>query len=219
LTIGSAIRSTRAEMKQFWLLVALMMGLLLGMWALAVHLELPLATDPSPWLSDGGWLEALIGVGLLVIDSLLPIPSSLVMIAHGALFGIALGSCLSMIGSLLGAWVGFWIGRRGGPLMARLVPQADRERANRMFDDWGDLAIVVSRPLPVVAETLVIVAGTTSMGWRRLTAATLFGSLPASLLYALTGATAADLDSALLVFGLVMLVAVVFWLVGKRFRS
>lgn len=39
--------------------------------------------------------------------------------------------------------------------------------------------------------------------------------LPAALLYALTGATARNLDNAALVFGLVLLVAGLFWMIGK----
>ena len=104
-------------------------------------------------------------------------------------------------------------------MLARLVPPAERARSDRLFEQWGDLAILVSRPVPIVAETLAVVAGTTSMGWTRLTVATLAGSLPACLLYALTGATAANLDNSLLVFGLVMFVATLFWLVGRRLRS
>jgi uncharacterized membrane protein YdjX (TVP38/TMEM64 family) len=45
--------------------------------------------------------------------------------------------------------------------------------------------------------------------------AALAGSIPGALLYALTGALAASFRNGALVFGLVLLVAVVFWLVGS----
>jgi uncharacterized membrane protein YdjX (TVP38/TMEM64 family) len=44
--------------------------------------------------------------------------------------------------------------------------------------------------------------------------ASFVGSLPPALLYALTGATTAALTSGVLMFGLVLLVAGIFWLVG-----
>ena len=44
--------------------------------------------------------------------------------------------------------------------------------------------------------------------------AALLGSLPPALLYALSGATAAALTNGVLVFGLVLLVAGIYWLVG-----
>jgi uncharacterized membrane protein YdjX (TVP38/TMEM64 family) len=76
------------------------------------------------------------------------------------------------------------------------------------------LAIVVTRPVPLLAEIVAIMAGTSSLGWRQAALATVVGSLPPALLYALTGATAAALTSGVLAFGLVLLVAGVFWLVG-----
>ena len=92
----------------------------------------PLPTDPSPWLECCGLFAALVGVGLLVIDVALPAPSGLVMVAHGALFGAAVGTLLSVVGSTGAALVGFALGRRGGPLLARLVPPEERVRANRL---------------------------------------------------------------------------------------
>jgi uncharacterized membrane protein YdjX (TVP38/TMEM64 family) len=77
----------------------------------------------------------------------------------------------------------------------------------------------VTRPVPILAETLAILAGTSPMRWRRMIAATFAGSLPAALIYALAGATARSLDNVALVFGLVLAVAGVFWLVGKRLGS
>jgi uncharacterized membrane protein YdjX (TVP38/TMEM64 family) len=112
------------------------------------------------------------------------------------------------------ALVGFSLGRRGGPLLARLVPPEERARADYILSRWGTLAIVVTRPVPLLAETVAIMAGTSPLGWRCVALAALFGSLPPALLYALSGATAAALTSGVLVFGLVLLIAGIFWLVG-----
>src|SRR6185295_432654 len=109
-------------------------------------------------------------------------------------------------------------GRRGGPLLARLVPEDERRRADSLLQRWGDLAVVVTRPVPILAETLSILAGASPMSWGTMVAATLAGSLPAALLYALTGATARSLDNVALVFTLVLAVAGLFWFVGKRLK-
>ncbi|HEX2223177.1 MAG TPA: VTT domain-containing protein [Thermoanaerobaculia bacterium] len=201
-------------MTRFWILTGTMMAVFLGLFGLAEALRVPLLTDPSPWLSGGGFAAALIGFGLLVGDVLLPVPSSLLMIAHGALFGVVGGTLLSLAGSLGAGLLGFALGRRGGPLLARLVPDEERRRADALLQRWGDLAIVVTRPIPILAETVAVLAGTSPLGWGRMALATLAGSLPAALLYALTGATAARMDNLVLVFGLVLLVAGVFWALG-----
>ena len=205
-------------MKRYWTLTFLMMLTFLALFGLAEWLHVPLLTDPDPWMARGGWAAALIGVGLLIADVLLPVPASLVMIAHGALFGFVWGSALSLAGALGAGVFGFWLGRRGGPLVDRLVPADERRRADALLRSWGDLAVVVTRPVPILAETLAILAGTSPMTWPRMLAATLGGSLPAALIYALTGATARKLNDVPLVFVLVLLVAGLFWAVGKRLR-
>ncbi len=202
-------------MKRYWAVAGLMLGLFLILFLLVEVLGVPLMTDPSPWMERGGMLSALVGVGLLVTDVVLPVPSSLVMVAHGALFGVVVGTLLSLVGSVGAALVGFAVGRRGGPLLSRLVSAEERERADRLLTRWGALAIVVTRPVPLLAETVVILAGTSPLGWGRAALAALAGSLPAALLYALTGALAASFQSSALVFGLVLLVAGLFWLIGR----
>ncbi len=82
-----------------------------------------------------------VGVGLLIADVLLPVPSSIVMIAHGALFGVVYGTLLSLIGGTGATLVGFALGRRGGPLLARVVSREERTRADCLLRRWGALAI------------------------------------------------------------------------------
>lgn len=159
------------------------------------------------------------GVGLLIADVLLPVPSSLIMIAHGALFGVVYGTLLSLLGGAGATLVGFALGRRGGLLLARIVSQEERTRADRLLRRWGALAIVVTRPIPVLAETTAILAGTSSMNWSRALLAGVAGSLPGALLYALTGALATSFASGVLVFGLVLVIAAVFWLVGHKLEQ
>jgi uncharacterized membrane protein YdjX (TVP38/TMEM64 family) len=205
-------------MKRYWVdaipFLALFLILLI-LFLLSEALGIPLLTDPTPVLERGGVLGALVGVGLLVVDVALPVPSSLVMVTHGALFGVAIGTLLSLVGSTGAALVGFAIGRRGGPLLARLVSANERGRANRLLTRWGMLAIIVTRPVPLLAETTAVVVGSSPLGWGRMALAALAGSFPGALFYALTGAVAARIQNGVLVFGLVLLVVSSFWLVGR----
>ena len=203
-------------MKRYLLVTAAMMGTFLLLFALVEALHLPLLTDSSISLAGFGAFAAPVGVGLLVADVVLPVPSSLVMVANGALFGITLGTLLSLAGTLGAGLFGFYLGRRGGPLLDRLVPAKERERANGLLDRWGDVAVVATRPVPILAETVAILAGASPMSWRRMTLATAAGALPCSLLYAVVGATAASLDSTAAAFALVLALAGIFWLIGRR---
>ena len=208
--------SIEGRIRRYWAISGLILACLLLLFLLVEALDLPLLTDPSPWLAGGGVAAALVGVGLLVVDVVLPVPSNLVMIAHGALFGVAIGTLLSLVGSTGAALVGFAIGRRGGPLLARLLSPAERAYADRLLTRWGALAIVVTRPVPLVAELVTILAGASPLGWGRAMLAVLLGSLPAALLYALAGAASASLEAGALVFALVLLLGAVFGLVARR---
>jgi uncharacterized membrane protein YdjX (TVP38/TMEM64 family) len=202
-------------MKRYWAITGLMLGAFLILFLLVEALGVPFLIDPTSRLEHGGVVAALIGVGLLVADVALPVPSSLVMVAHGALFGVAVGTLLSLLGSVGAALLGFALGRRGGRLLERLVPPEERAEADRLLCRWGALAIIVTRPVPLLAETVAILAGASPMGWGQAAAAAGAGSLPVALLYALTGAVTASFQHGALMFGLVLLVAGVFWVIGR----
>lgn len=202
-------------MKRYLLTVTAIMVFFLMIFFVVEALGIQLLSDPMSWLKKGGALAACLGVGLLIADVLLPVPSSLVMVAHGALFGVVPGTFLSLAGSVGAALIGFAIGRRGGRLMERIVPAQERAKANYLLERWGSLAIIVTRPVPVLAETVTIVAGTSSLSWSKLVSASVFGSLTPAFLYALTGAAVANFQSTALMFGVVLLAATLFWTVGR----
>jgi len=202
-------------MKRYLLLMAVLMALFLILFFMVEALGVPLLSDPTPWMKHGGVLAAVLGVGLLIADVLLPVPSSLVMVAHGALFGVVLGTLLSLLGSVGAALFGFAIGRRGGKFLNRVVTPAEQSRANQLLARWGALAIIVTRPIPLLAETVAIMSGASSLGWGTVALASFAGSLPPALLYALTGAAVANFQNTSLMFGVVLLVAGVFWLIGR----
>jgi uncharacterized membrane protein YdjX (TVP38/TMEM64 family) len=203
-------------MKRYISIIALMLTFFLMLFIIVEALGVPLLTDPTPWMNQGGVFAAILGVGLLIADVLLPVPSSLVMVAHGALFGIVTGTLLSLLGSVGASMFGFAIGRRGGKFLERVVTHEERLRADRLLNRWGVLAVIVTRPIPLLAETVAIMAGASPLGWGSVILASLAGSLPAALLYALTGATVVNFESTTLMFGVVLLIAGFFWFIGNR---
>ncbi len=204
-------------MRRYWILTGAMLAFFLATFGIMEAMHVSFLQDPTQWMQGyGGWGAAALGVGLLIADVFLPVPSSLVMIAHGALFGIPIGTALSLAGSVGAAWLGFGVGRRGGPMLARMVTPSEMVKADGLLKKWGAMAIVITRPIPLLAETVSILAGASPMSWGKLTLASVAGSLPAALLYALTGATAKGFANSILMFGVVILIAGIFWLVGKR---
>lgn len=204
-------------MRRYWILTGSLLVFFLATFGLMEAMHVKWLQDPTQWMQGyGGWEAAALGVGLLIADVFLPVPSSLVMIAHGAVFGIPIGTGLSLIGNLGAAWLGFGVGRRGGPMLARMVTQEEMGKADALLKKWGAMAIVITRPIPLLAETVTILAGASPMGWGKLTLASLAGSLPAALLYALTGAAANGFANGFVMFGMLILIAGIFWFVGRK---
>jgi membrane protein DedA with SNARE-associated domain len=141
--------------------------------------------------------------GLMLIDAVLPAASELVMVYGGAvaagafagqevvLFGRELDSGLpaylaialgGTVGYVLGSILGWAIGLYGGrPFIERrgrwlhLGPER-LERADRLFERYGDLTVLVGRVLPVVRSFVAIPAGVARMPLGRYTLLTIPGS-------------------------------------------
>lgn len=197
--------------------VVLALGLILVLGAVFVVVEalgVPLLTDPTPWLKIGGVTGALLGTGLLVADVLLPVPSSVVMVGYGSLYGVLIGTLLSLLGSVGAATFGFLLGRRGGVWLARFFPGEARQQAERVLGRYSLLAITLTRPVPLLAETMVVLAGTSQLPLWQVVLASALGSLPASLLYAIAGASAAH-TSWLWMIVVLLISTALMWLIGR----
>ena len=202
-------------MTRYLAVVATVLALLLVGFLVAEAFDLPLLTDPTPGLARGGVPGAGLTVALLAADAVLPLPASLVMVASGALYGTVTAALLALGGRVLGAMIGYAIGRRGGPLVARLVPREGRDRADALLRRWGPLAIVVTRPVPLVAETMTILAGASSVGWGRVALAALVGSVPEAVLYAGSGALARGAGEAAGTWVVLLVLVGILWMVGR----
>ena len=202
-------------MKAYSILFFVLLCFFLLLFLLVEQFQVPLLSDPSAVLNRGGFIAAVVGTGLLTSDIVLPVPSSLIMIANGALFGLVLGGVLSLLGGLGSSLLGFWIGRRSTRLVQRFVPEDERRQADRLMERWGMIAIIATRPIPLVSETLSIVAGGTSLRWRAMVGASVLGLAPGAAIYAATGVYAVTLESSVWSFVVVLAVALMFWLAGK----
>lgn len=107
------------------------------------------------WLSasgDSALRFGATGAGLLAIDVLLPIPSSLIGALLGGRLGFGAGFAWGFAGLCLGNLVGYGLGRLMPARFASEVPEAPA------------LSLVfLSRPVPVLAEAVAITAGAERM--------------------------------------------------------
>jgi membrane protein DedA with SNARE-associated domain len=141
---------------------------------------------------------------LMLIDAVFPAASELVMLYAGAvaagvfssahhvsLFGAKIGfgagayvvmALAGTLGYLVGSIIGWWVGLRGG---RRLLERHGRwlhlgperlERAERWFDRWGNVGVLIGRLTPLVRSFVSIPAGVFEMRLAPYSVLTLIGS-------------------------------------------
>lgn len=208
-------------MKRSVVLVLIVAGLIV---ASKVLIENVLGFDLEPlvaaWLHEPGLGSAAVIIGLLAADVFLPVPSSIIMVMSGAAFGVLWGSVFALVGSVLGEWLGFELVRKFGRRATHALASDDElESVNRFFARHGALAIVVTRPLPVVMETMSLVAGLSTMRRRVFLAASIAGTAPIVVVYAYAGAVSRQVGSLLPAAVILVAVAGAGWLWYRSRRN
>jgi uncharacterized membrane protein YdjX (TVP38/TMEM64 family) len=151
-----------------------------------------------------------LGAVFLMSDLFLPIPTTVVIGALGAVLGVAPGFFWGWLGLCLAGFLGYGLARLGGKRWAdRLSSPAEQEAYRKAFDTWGGLAVVVTRMLPILPEVFSVLAGLYGMRPGRFALAVTLGSIPPALAYAWIGAQARAHPGAA-VWGLVALTALVW---------
>ncbi len=145
-------------------------------------------------VAQNGYLAVFV---LMVLESAcVPIPSEVTMLFGGALasagfvaFGghqlnfVAVG-LVGTLGNLVGSWLAYWVGSIGGrPVVDRfgrylLIRPHEVDRAHAWFDQRGEVAVFLSRLLPVVRTFISLPAGIARMSFGKFTLYTLLGCLP-----------------------------------------
>lgn len=182
---------------------------------LALLLDLPFLSDPKEFLADNGAIAATSGVVLLALDILLPIPSSIIMATMGNLFGIAMGALLSYTGMMLSCLLGYGIGRLWGAKWMKSADPEKQKRSIQILEKWGGFALIVTRPIPVLSESVVVLSGIKKMPLKTVFVTCSIGLLPTSIFYALVGAYSTSLRSNIWSFVTVVFLALAFMLVKR----
>ncbi len=139
--------------------------------------------DPPPAAA----VVAAVEVGVLTADILLPVPSSLVTTLGGAILGVPLGTLCGWLGMTLAALVGWGLGRLlGGRAVSRLPPE-ERRFVEQFRHKAAGLLVILSRPIPLLAEAAAILVGGSGMPLMRFLPAAAAGNLAVALAWSLAG--------------------------------
>lgn len=168
------------------------------------------------WMrSFGGWAWA-VGIGLIISDIVLPVPSTAVMSALGIIYGQWIGGLVSAIGSICAGLLGYGVCRMIGPKTAeRLAEIEGFDRARTLFDHWGGWLVAGSRWLPVLPETVSFLAGLTAMSFVRYLGALTCGAVPLGFAFAYVGHQGAN--NAALTLMICSVAPLLMWLAVRPF--
>lgn len=165
------------------------------------------------WLSasdDHALRFALAGAGLLAADVFLPVPSSIV--------GTMLGARLGFGPGLAAAFLGLMAGQSAAYLVSRLVLG---KRSMELPQAPALTALFLSRPVPVLAEAVVLSAGAARMSWPQFLLACGSGNLIYAGALALNGAQllpGVPVGPGLLLPMLLPAAAWLIWRMARRFN-
>ena len=169
------------------------------------------------WLRELGPWAAAAGVGLLVADIALPIPSTIVMSALGATYGFWVGSLLSILGSMLAGLTAYGLARWAGrPAAIWIAGEDSLVRTEELFARGGAWLVLTSRWLPILPEAVACLAGLARMPFRTFFWALTVGSVPLGLTFAWIGTLTEDREGLALALSAGLPIGA--WLLSQRWR-
>jgi len=141
----------------------------------------------------GSWAWAL-GIALIWVDLLLPIPQTAVIAALGIIYGTLLGGLVGSLGLISAGVLGYGLMFTSARRFAqRLAGPQSLHKMESLFDRGGAWAIILTRSLPYsVPEAVVFLAGVAGMPMRKFIVALTLGSVPTAFVFAAIGAGLAD---------------------------
>ena len=132
-------------------------------------------------------------VAILAADVFLPVPSGPISTLAGSQLGIMLGTTVSTIGMTLGAVIAFALAKSWGrPLAERYSSPdqlADLETACAEHGVW---MLILTRPLPILAEACALLVGALQMTWRQFLSTVTISNLLIAATYAILGQQATN---------------------------
>jgi uncharacterized membrane protein YdjX (TVP38/TMEM64 family) len=143
------------------------------------------------------------------------VPSSIVSTAAGVFLGFATGAAVVWTGMMSGCLIGYALGSRGSGAARKLVGDEGIERAAGLVRRYGDMTIVLCRPVPVLAEASVVFAGLVRAPFARFARLTAISNLGIAVGYSAFGAFSLRVDSFLVAFLGALLLPGIFLLISR----
>jgi uncharacterized membrane protein YdjX (TVP38/TMEM64 family) len=138
-----------------------------------------------------GFIGFFLFIAIMALQGLLvPIPSEIVLLATGMIWGWALGGFLGVIGSMAAALLCFYVSKRGGrPLVKKFVGEKAIDMADDLIQKHGIKVIIISRFIPFISfDVISYASGLVDIDVKKYSIGTLIGSIFRAFFYSIWGA-------------------------------
>lgn len=138
-----------------------------------------------------GFLGIFLFIGIMAIQGLIvPIPSEVVLLATGMIWGWFFGGIMGIIGSMAASLLCFYISRKGGrPLAKKFVGESGLEMADKIIKKHGIKAVIVFRFIPFISfDVISYASGLVDIDIKKYSIGTLIGSIFRAFFYSIWGA-------------------------------
>ncbi|TGC09092.1 TVP38/TMEM64 family protein [Methanolobus halotolerans] len=164
---------------------------------------------------ESGSFAAVLIILFLIIDLILPMPSTVLMTFSGAFYGTFMGTLINITGSLLASLAGFVITRKLGKRWSFLDNQ-EKQSMNEWFRKWGEGILILSKMIPIASETMACFAGLTRISLSHFIILSLIGIIPVSVYYAYFGSISESFSEWLLPLFFGIAIPIIVWSILKR---
>ncbi len=130
-------------------------------------------------------------IAIMAIQGLLvPIPSELVLLTTGMIWGWLLGGIMGIIGSMGAGLLCFYVSKKGGrPLAKKFVGESAIDMVDDLIHKYGIKAIIVSRFIPFISfDVISYASGLVDIDLKKYSVGTLIGSTFRAFFYSIWGA-------------------------------
>lgn len=156
------------------------------------NVDLPDRDSLRATIADFGWWSWLVFLVAYAAIALTPIPITLMALTGGALFGVVIGSLLSVVGAMVGSMVAYWAARFLGKDLVLGLLRSHRDTLEDYLEEAGFKAVFTLRVLPGMPYWPVSYgSGALSVPFREFALASAIASVPGQISLVAVGAFAA----------------------------
>lgn len=167
-------------------------AVLVMLW-LVFNAELPPLRQLQAQIESLGWIGIFAFVALYAVVAVTPIPVTIMAVTGGLLFGVILGSVLSVVGVLIGCWGAYWLARALGRQVVTKLLGSYGQRIEHHLEGAGFQAVCMLRLLPGIPYWPVNYgSGAFGIGQRDFLVASVVSTIPGQVSLVAIGTFIAD---------------------------